>query len=222
MNQLPCPGCQQVYPVPPGLPPQTPFNCQRCGYASTLGTLMQALQQHMAQAHGAQQGNLDAPPLPSHAPQAPEGGLAQMPEIKPTGLVAGGLDLADDDGPPQPEQPKPQGGGDFYDDIPEELRQPTELEKIQAKANKKDPRIPTLAAVIGILLIVGVPLFTSEPEIDPQLVRQGLQPKSDMGMKLGIFAGVAVVVIGGAFVLLRMAREDDDDDDEDYEEEDEA
>ena len=76
--------------------------------------------------------------------------------------------------------------------------------------------------MIGILLIVGVPLFTSEPEIDPQLVRQGLQPKSDMGMKLGIFAGVAVVVIGGAFVLLRMAREDDDDDDEDYEEEDEA
>ena len=66
----------------------------------------------------------------------------------------------------------------FFDDIPEELRQPTELEKIQAKANKKDPRIPTLAAVIGILLIVGVPLFTSEPEIDPQLVRQGLQPKS--------------------------------------------
>ena len=298
MNQLPCPGCQHVYPVPPGLPPQTPFTCQRCGFSSTLGAMLQALQQAAGQAAVAQQGNLDPHRLPGHEPQAPSRPLAQMPQIAPSGLHAGGLDLADEVANPVNHQPvppqttpapggmaviqptrsrtdqygnplppidvtcpqckvlshvppdtdmnfqfacqkcghqarlgdvlltveadtsagkkaKPSTSKDFYDDIPEELRQPTELEKIQAAANKKDPRIPAFAAAFALLLLVGVPLFGSGPgEVDPRLAAQGIKPENNMPMKLGIFAGLAVVVFGGVFFLLRSAGADEEDEEE--------
>jgi len=260
--------------------------------------MLQALQQAAASAAYAQQGNLDPHMLPGHEPQAPSRPLAQMPQVKPSGLHAGGLDLADEvDNPvnhqPVPVQTTPAPGGmaviqptrsktdqygnplppidvtcpkckalshvppdtdmnfqfgcqkcghqarlgdvlltveadnsrgqkakastskDFYDDIPDELKQPTELEKIQAAANKKDPKVPAIAAAIALLLLVGVPLFGSGPgEVDPRMLAQGIKPESNLPMKLGIFAGLVVVVFGGVFFLIRSAGADREEEEE--------